>query len=272
MLAASYAKINLFLEVTGRLPNHYHKVNTVFCSIDLCDFIGYSLSDENDITLTCNDTSLETSNNLIYRVALYLKTRYKVKQGVRIHLDKHIPIAAGLGGGSSNAANCLINLNNLWELGIKKEELHSIASQFGSDINFFLEGGFAKGENRGDIITLLDDIPLSPILLVNPNIHISSSDAYKLVSIPEQARYFNPLDLKGSCFNRLESGIRRLYPAIDDIINIISIFGADTSIMSGSGSTCFGLFSNPNRIRECEYYFKKMNYWTRVVRPAPRHI
>ncbi|MCK9309226.1 MAG: 4-(cytidine 5'-diphospho)-2-C-methyl-D-erythritol kinase [Candidatus Cloacimonetes bacterium] len=272
MLAVSYAKINLFLEVTGRLPNNYHQVNTVFCSIDLCDYLDYSLSDEAAITLSSSDPALENSNNLIYRVAHFLQTRYAVKRGINIHLDKHIPVAAGLGGGSSNAANCLLNLNKLWELNLQRAELHSIAAQFGSDINFFLEGGFAFGENRGEILTPMADIPLPSILLVNPKILISSSEAYKLVAIPDIARSFNPLDLRGSCFNRLEAGIRKMYPAIDAIINTISSFGADSSIMSGSGSTCFGLFNNPNQLCECENHFKKMNYWTKVVSAIPRQI
>ena len=127
----------------------------------------------------------------------------------------------GLGGGSSNAANCILALNEIWQLNLSKPEIHKIASQFGSDINFFLEGGTAKGENRGEVITKLSPIILNNILLVNPGIEISSAEAYQLAVLPKKGEQhkFNPSNLIGSCFNRLESGIRNAYPVIDNIIN-----------------------------------------------------
>ncbi|MDD4310640.1 MAG: 4-(cytidine 5'-diphospho)-2-C-methyl-D-erythritol kinase, partial [Candidatus Cloacimonetes bacterium] len=166
MYTASYAKINLFLEITGKLANNYHQVNTVLCSIDLCDFISYSLLDYPEISLSCSNPALSGKENLVFRVAEHLQQRYCPSQGIKIHLEKHIPIAAGLGGGSSNAANCIKALNTLWQLNLPQNDLHEVAASFGSDINFFLLGGTALGTNRGEQVSQLPDIKLEQILLV----------------------------------------------------------------------------------------------------------
>ena len=264
MLTASYAKINLFLELIGKLPNNYHQVNTILCSIDLFDLLNYELIESPEIILTCNIPSLTSTSNLIYRVASYIKERFNVSSGIKIHLEKHIPVSAGLGGGSSNAANCILALNEMWQLNLSEQQMHKIASQFGSDVNFFLEGGTAKGENRGEVITKLPSIFLNNILLVNPGIEISSAEAYKLAYIPkkQEQRKFDPSNLIGSCFNRLESGIRSAYPVIDEIINTISSFGAKVAIMSGSGSTCLGIFDSKNDLKACRQYFSQKGFWT----------
>ena len=275
MLTASYAKINLFLELIGKLPNNYHQVNTILCSIDLFDLLNYELIESPEIILTCNIPSLISTSNLIYRVASYVKERFNVSSGIKIHLEKHIPISAGLGGGSSNAANCILALNEMWQLNLSKPQMHKIASQFGSDVNFFLEGGTAKGENRGEVITKLPSIFLNNILLVNPGIEISSAEAYKLAYLPkkQEQRKFDPSNLIGSCFNRLESGIRSAYPVIDNIINTISNFGAKIAMMSGSGSTCFGIFDSKDDLKACQQYFDQKGFWTyatKTINISPR--
>ncbi len=264
MLIASYAKINLFLEVCGKLPNNYHQVNTVFSSIDLFDSLSFELSSSPGIHLSCSNPDLASPHNLVYKIAEYLHNTYHPEMGVRIHLDKHIPIAAGLGGGSSNAAETLKCLNKLWELGLSSNELHQIASGFGSDINFFLEGGCALGTNRGEQITALAPINISHILLVNPGIAIPSSLAYKLVLIPspEQQRQFDSHNLNESCFNRLEAGIRQYFPEVDALLRSISGFGAEVSMLSGSGSTCFGIFPNPDDLERCKSHFNSLGIWT----------
>jgi len=264
MLTASCAKINLFLELTGKLPNNYHQVNTVLCSIDLFDMLSYELIESSEIILSCNIPSLVVTSNLVYRVAAYLKECYAVSQGIKIHIDKQIPVAAGLGGGSSNAANCILALNELWQLNLSLLEMHAIASLFGSDVNFFLEGGTAKGDNRGEVITPLPFIFLNNILLVNPGLAISSAEAYKFASVPskQEQRIFDPANLFSSCFNRLEKGIRNVYPVIDEIIRTIGSFGAKVAMMSGSGSTCFGIFDSENDLQACRQYFNQKGFWT----------
>ena len=264
MLTASYAKINLFLEVCGKLPNNYHQVNTVFSSIDLFDTLSFELIPNQHIELSCSNPSLAGSDNLVYKIASHLMQTYHPTQGVRIHLDKHIPIAAGLGGGSSNAATTLLSLNNLWKLGLSDHELNQIAGSYGSDINFFLHGGCAIGTNRGELISPIASIEIPNILLVNPRIPIPSSLAYQLVQIPspeKQKRFdlYNPYD---TCFNRLETGIRQHFPKIDSLLRSISGFGAVVSMLSGSGSTCFGIFNNTIDLERCESHFINSGFWT----------
>ncbi|MFA6910209.1 MAG: 4-(cytidine 5'-diphospho)-2-C-methyl-D-erythritol kinase, partial [Candidatus Cloacimonadaceae bacterium] len=184
MLTASYAKINLFLEILGRLPGNYHQVNTVLSSIDLFDSIKYALTKSRAIILWSSIAELDGQSNLIYRIAKYLQDEYKVDCGVDIHLKKRIPIAAGLGGGSSNAANAIESLDRLWQLNLDPAAKERIAAMFGSDINFFLHGGTALGENRGEKISPMDDIKIDNILLVNPGIAISAGTAYGAVELP----------------------------------------------------------------------------------------
>jgi len=271
MLTASSAKINLFLEVCAKLPDNYHQVNTVLSSIDLFDNISFEPNPTGRIELTCIVPELSNRNNLVWRVADYLQQHYRVSQGAAIHLDKHIPLAAGLGGGSSNAATCLIALNELWSLHLEARELNTIAAGFGSDINFFLVGGTALGESRGEQITPLPYLEIDRILLVNPRIPIPASQAYGLVKLPQphELRSFDPHNLSGSCFNRLESGIREAFPTIDDIIISLQQRGADIAMMSGSGSTCFGIFTNTDQLLSCRDYFNSLGYWTWMAKTIP---
>lgn len=271
MLTASYAKINLFLEVVGRLPKNYHQVNTVLCSIDLCDFIRYELISEPVIKLSCSNPQLEGTGNLIFKVASYLQRIFAPDKGIRIHLEKNIPIAAGLGGGSSNASNCLLALNKLWNLKLEDDKLHEIAAGFGSDINFFLRGGTALGENRGEIITPLHHLHVPKILLVYPNLQISAAEAYRLVRLPDtdNTRHFDPSDLPGTCFNRLERGIRVAYPLIDTIISDLRNWGANVAMLSGSGSTCFGIFADENSLTRAQAQFKQQGFWTYKAKTIP---
>jgi len=273
MLTASYAKINLFLEVSGKLPNNYHKVNTVLSSIDLFDKISYQVLDNPVIAFSCDNVTLNGHDNLVYRIAECIQKRYKVPMGIAIHLEKHIPISAGLGGGSSNAANCLISLNALWQLNLSREVIHNIAAEFGSDINFFLEGGTALGENRGEQISPMQDIMLDKVLLVNPNIPIPSSLAYKLVDIPSpaQTRHFDPLNLPQTCFNRLEPGISKAFPVIDSALNTIRDYGAEVVMLSGSGSTCFGIFSDAAAMTTCKQHFIDQGFWSLCTKTLARN-
>ena len=154
--SASYAKINLILNVESLLDSGYNKIRTLFSEIDLNDKLKYSLTKSKEIEVWSNIEELCGEKNLIYSVATYLKNKYSVNSGVKIELEKKIPLAAGLGGGSSNAANAIKALNLLWSLNLSIPEMHEIAAKFGSDLNFFLEGGTACGFNRGEIIERIE--------------------------------------------------------------------------------------------------------------------
>ena len=272
MLTASYAKINLFLEVLGRLPNDYHQVNTVLCSIDLFDSVKFALTKKGSVKVWCPMPELNGKDNLICKDGNYLKDQFRVPYGAEIELDKRIPVAAGLGGGSSNAALSIAALNQLWHLGLSQEEKHEIAARFGSDINFFLEGGTALGENRGERISSMSDILIRNILLVNPGTKISAGKAYGATELPApgETKLFDPKDPVATMFNRLELAVRRLYPEVDSLLDAIAGFGAIKSMLSGSGSTCFGIFEDEDGMAECQRHFDKMGYFTHVTRTIAR--
>lgn len=268
MLAVSYAKINLFLEVLGKLPDNYHEVNTVLCSIDLFDEIRFALTKSCDIILWSNLDDLCGENNLIYKIAKYLQHRFKVSAGAEIRLTKHIPVSAGLGGGSSNAAIAIIFLDRLWQLGLSQKEKEEIAAMFGSDINFFLHGGTALGQNRGERITPQDDILVDNILLVNPGIAISAGLAYGALELPApgEAKLFDPAELMNTMYNRLEQTVCGLYPAVQALLDELNSFGAKKSMLCGSGSTCLGIFENKRDLAICRSHFEEKGFFALETR------
>src|SRR3989338_8645492 len=140
MLLNSYAKINLYLKIGKKLKSGYHNIQSIMQPIELHDNISFEKLDENRIILESNNKELESKNNLAYKAALLLKNKLNIKEGVRITIEKQIPLASGLGGGSSNAANTLIALNNLWKLKLSKNKLISLALEIGSDVPFFIVG------------------------------------------------------------------------------------------------------------------------------------
>ena len=272
MLIASYAKINLFLELLGRLPNQYHQVNTVLCSIDLFDELRFALTKSGSVKLWTQLPELNSDENLICRIANYLRERFAVDKGAEIWLEKSIPIAAGLGGGSSNAAITLLALNKLWQLGLSENMMHEIAALFGSDINFFLTGGCALGENRGERISPQADILIPHILLVNPGLRISAGTAYGASELPApgETKRFDPSNPVATMFNRLESAVRKSYPIVDSVLQELEAFGALKSMLSGSGPTCIGIFEDANGLARCQSHFEKMGYYTHQTRTIAR--
>ncbi len=268
MLVDSYAKINLFLELLGKLPDNYHEVNTVFCGIDLCDSIKYALTKKPDLKLWSNIAELESPNNLIFKVAAEMQARYRPEQGIEIRLEKRIPLAAGLGGGSSNAAVTILALNQLWDLQLSRAELEELAAGFGSDLNFFLHGGTALGSGRGERITQLPDLELRHLLLVNPGIRISAAEAYRLARIPQENERvsFEVYTELTANINRLEPGIRRAYPVVDGIISALRSGNALLAMLSGSGSTCYGVFEDATELQACQSELEAQGFWTYSAR------
>ncbi|HNU54673.1 MAG TPA: 4-(cytidine 5'-diphospho)-2-C-methyl-D-erythritol kinase [Candidatus Syntrophosphaera sp.] len=268
---ASYAKINLFLEVLGKLPENYHEIETLLCSVSLCDTLKYVLTKRPGIEIWSNLLGMAAKSNLVFKVAQYLLDKFQPNSGVDIHLEKRIPIAAGLGGGSSNAAVTLRTLNVLWDLKLSLDDLKHIAAQFGSDIPYFLHGGTAWGTHRGEVIEQRPDIQLQ-LLLVNPGIGISSAEAYALLpaNTNRDRKRLDRTDGYDWLFNRLEPGIRQAYPVVDRLLNDLSNAGANAAIMSGSGSTCFGVFEDAAKMAACQRNFNRIGYWTQIVRTISR--
>ncbi|MFH0940028.1 MAG: 4-(cytidine 5'-diphospho)-2-C-methyl-D-erythritol kinase [Planctomycetota bacterium] len=179
------AKINFDLHVLGKRVDRFHELDTVMVNVDLCDILTVELADE--ISLTCSDPALATDeSNLVIKAAKMLATASGYRSGARLHLVKNIPMGGGWGGGSSDAAATLIGLNQLWNLGWDISRLHSLAAQLGSDVAYFLYGGWRRCRGRGEIVEALtgsETWPPLPLLLVLPPLHISTPEVYKRLSL-----------------------------------------------------------------------------------------
>jgi len=283
----SYAKINLFLDVLSCRYDNYHNIITLFSEINLCDQINTYLTEDGKITVLSDVSKISGNRNIVFKIAEFIKNKYGIKQGISITIKKRIPLGAGLGGGSSNAAVCLRILNQLCELELSEEKLRDIGTKFGSDINFFLTGGIAIGRNKGDsieqIVPKIADkkstlkIKLENILLVNPGIEISSHEAYSLVKLNKVnknkfERILNAVksnDLKevaSNLYNKLEDGLFKKYPLLKTIKNQLLEFSASGALLSGSGATLFGIFENREDLVYAKERFSNKGYWTFITR------
>jgi 4-diphosphocytidyl-2-C-methyl-D-erythritol kinase len=267
----SYAKINLFLEVLGKLPDNYHQIETLLCSVSLYDTLKFVLTKSPTVELWSNLPELTVENNLVFRVADNLRKRFKPQMGVMISLEKNIPLAAGLGGGSSNAATTIRALNSLWNLNLRLDEMERIAAEFGSDIPFFLHGGCAWGTHRGEKVEPMPFVALD-LLLVNPGIGISSSKAYGLLSQFDyfDRRQWNPAAGTAGFYNRLEHVVRQTYPVVDRLLEELTETGAKVAMMSGSGPTCFGIYEDATLLKAGKDYFDVKGYSSYIVRSISR--
>ncbi len=266
----SSAKINLFLDVLSKRSDGYHQIRTIFSEIELSDTITFALTKKGTVKILSDIDFVSEKENLIYKVAIFIKEKYNVKFGVEIELQKNIPIAAGMGGGSSNAACTITALSELWDINLSKEEMHNIAEKFGSDINFFLEGGCALGENRGEKISYLKQIGLDNIFLVNPGFRITSKEAYEAVSINTcKNDDWKKLLLHENlqfCYNKLQNGVCKIYPEIQKIISYLKENGAEQAMLSGSGATIIGFCPDGTVAENFSKYYSNIGYWNYITK------
>jgi 4-diphosphocytidyl-2-C-methyl-D-erythritol kinase len=265
VLINSYAKINLYLDVLNKRSDGYHEIETLFSTIDLYDSLKFVLTKKPEIQILSNVPELASVNNLVNKIAQRILSDFEVNQGIKVHLIKRIPISAGLGGGSSNAAMTFIALNALLGLNMEERYMHSVASEYGSDINFFFSGGLALGKSRGELICPMPDADELDLLLVNPGIAISSGEAYQLVKVDARNSA-----AKKMWYNSLEKGIAVKYPMIEDTLRKLKELGADESMMSGSGSTCIGLYKNKAGQLSAAAYFDTKKMWNKCVKTLNR--
>jgi 4-diphosphocytidyl-2-C-methyl-D-erythritol kinase len=258
--ARAYAKINWLLEVGGIRPDGYHELSTLFQTIDLYDELSVEISDE--LSLEIVDSPLKPDDsNLVLRAARALKTEIEESgfepSGARIKLRKKVPIGAGLGGGSSDAAATLIVLNELWSAGLTRRELAVLGAQIGSDVPFFLTGGTAWGTGRGTDIEPIDDIDSPFLLLVNPRIEVSTARAYRAFDeltdnrsgpILTTCSFLSSDQLFTQARNSLEPVVERLYPEVAAVRNRLISLGGDPVMMSGSGATVWARFSSSTQL------------------------
>ena len=255
------AKINLSLDVLGKREDGYHEVKMVMTTIDLADRIELSEIKEDLIEITSHSRFVpDDQRNLAYQAAKLLKERYEIKQGVAISIDKAIPVAAGLAGGSSDAAATLRGLNRLWGLQLTIEELAALGGEIGSDVSFCVHGGTALAQGRGEKITKLPAPPNCWVILAKPSIGISTADIYRnlnlenirhpdteaMVNAIKNHRYEDVCQFMG---NALEGVTLNLHPEVLQIKEQMERFGADAVLMSGSGPTVFGLVQHESRLQ-----------------------
>jgi 4-diphosphocytidyl-2-C-methyl-D-erythritol kinase len=272
---AAPAKVNFGLRILGKRPDGYHTIQTVLQMLNLCDWLAFRTHDWGAIRLTCIPSTLPTDDgNLIVRAARLLQQTFQVQQGVEITLHKHIPIAAGLGGGSSNAATTLLVLNHAWQLHCCPATLHRLAAQLGSDVPFFLNGPTALACSRGEILSPVTPPPPLRGLLVNPGFGVSAGWAYGqftrqasatdlTMSTILQALGNHDLTLLADVMvNDLEAGVVAAHPIIGRMQEALRAMGALVTFMSGSGPTVGGLFPPTVDLQGVERSLRRQSPWT----------
>jgi len=255
----AYAKINLGLDVVRRLPNGYHEVRMIMQTVDICDILAFSKAEEG-IHLKVDNMELPTDgNNLICKAAKLLLDTKGVTGGVNITLEKHIPIAAGMAGGSTDAAATLIAVNELYELGLDVEELKELGVKIGADVPYCIEGGTALAEGIGEVLTTLPAPPDCYLVVAKPDINVSTKFVYENLRANElkdhpdidgMIQCLVDQDLAGIA-TRLENVLETVtipaHPIIQDIKDALVDLGAMNALMSGSGPTVFGLFTDKEK-------------------------
>ncbi len=248
------AKINLLLDVLHKRNDGFHEVEMIMTMVDLADRLEMEELPRDTIIISSQAGYIPLDEkNLAFQAARLIKDRYDVRKGVYIHLDKHIPVAAGLAGGSSDAAATLRGLNRLWGLNIPDEELRNLGAELGSDIPYCVTGGTAIARGRGEKLEMIDAPPQCWVVLAKPPINVSTADVYgrfrvsDLESHPSTSNMLQALR-EGSfhCMceelgNVLESVTLSLYPEVQQLKETMQRLGADGVLMSGSGPTVFGL-------------------------------
>jgi len=272
------AKINFALDVLGRRPNGYHDVAMIMQTIALYDTITVN-TDCEEIKLTSNCSEIPTDErNIAYKAAQYLKDNYRIESGVHIHIEKRIPVAAGLAGGSTDAAAVLKLLNEAWELKLSKEELMEAGLKLGADVPFCIQGGTCLAEGLGEKLTIIDKTPDCCILLVKPSVGVSTKEVYQGLKLEEisqrpdipgmlQAIENNDLGaLCSSMGNVLETVTTKMHPVIIELKQKLMELGAMGSLMSGSGPTVFGVFEDMSTAQRAYDSIKTMTNEVFVVK------
>jgi len=281
----SPCKVNLLLNILGKRADGFHELETVMQPVALCDDLTFERA-PSGIALSCSDSALPTdSTNLVHRAAAKFLERCAIREGVRIHLEKRIPMAAGLGGGSGNAATTLLALNELFGLPASGAVLHELAAGLGSDVSFFLQPNPALATGRGEQIKPLAPFPAlagHALLLVHPGFGIATAWAYKaLARFPsalngERGRaqklvtLLQGADLRKAArefCNSLEAPALEKYPWLAVMQDFLRENGAVATLMSGSGSTTFAYATDVCAAQEIEERVKEKfgKCWTAVI-------
>lgn len=267
MHVASYAKANLYLKIGKKLKSGYHHIQSVMQLVQLHDMVTFERLKTDDIIIESNNKELESTENLVYKAADILRKDYKKHDGMKITLQKAIPISAGLGGGSSNAATTLLTLQKLWKLKVSQKKMIEYGMRIGSDVPFFVVGQSSLVEGTGDKVKMLPKgIPMN-VVLVNPGTKVSTEWAYKEFDKLKKKEKAPPItkvldaikkkDVKGvakNMHNDFDPIVEKKHPIVSDIKRHFRKFDAINSIVTGSGATVMGVFDSIYVAREA--YFK----------------
>lgn len=259
----SRAKINLSIDVIGKREDGYHIVEMIMQTIDLYDDIKLKELEEDNITIKSECSYIPLNeDNIVYKAAKLIKEKMDIKKGIEIFIKKNIPVAAGMAGGSSNAAAVLVGLNELWKLGLSKDELRELGLKLGADVPFCIEGGTALAEGIGEKLTYIKGINKDVnILVCKPDIFVSTKEVYQSLDIKniekrpdnklliEKLKNDDIVSVSNNMVNVLEEVTSKKYSDIKVIEDIIAKNGAMGTMMSGSGPTVFGFFDNEEKAK-----------------------
>ena len=264
------AKINLGLDVIGRRENGYHDVRMVMQTVGLYDRIIMTRIPEEEIRIKTNIGFLPVNeNNLVYKAIMLMKNKYKLDGGIEVDLNKFIPVAAGMAGGSSGAACALFGMNRLFELNVPTRELMKLGVEIGADVPYCLMRGTALAEGIGEKLTRLPDMPFCHILIAKPPVNVSTKLVYEKLDNtdvklhPDIDGIIEAIKLKDVALvasrmgNVLESVTVPLYPVIDSIKKDMIEHGAINAMMSGSGPTVFGIFPDEQSMIACQQFLRQ---------------
>jgi len=269
----AYAKINLTLDVIGKRENGYHDLEMIMQSVDLFDRILVRKNDTGKINIYTDSEKIPVDkSNIAYKAAEKMIKTYNIKNGVDIVINKNIPVAAGLAGGSTDAAAVINGMRKIFLEDVDEREILNIASEIGKDVPFCLKGGTAFAYGLGDEILQVENSPLFYVVLAKPDIDVSTAEVYKALKIdeikirPDTRKVLEAIEDRDSktiakeCCNVLETVTAEKYPIIYDIKKTLKECGAMTSLMSGSGPTVYGLFDNKKKADEAaDFVSKKFN-------------
>lgn len=254
----SRAKVNLSIDVLGKREDGYHLVEMIMQTIDLYDKLKITEIEENSILIKSNSLDIPLNeDNIMYKAVNLLRNQFNIEKGIEISIEKNIPVAAGMAGGSSNAAAVLVGLNKLWNLGLSESELKDIGLKLGADVPFCITGGSSLAEGIGEELTNIKGLPEDlNILVCKPNIFVSTKEVYQSLNMdkvkrrPKNKELIDALQKEDVKFisenmvNVLEEVTSLKYSEIGQIEDIMIKNKALGSMMSGSGPTVFGLFDN----------------------------
>lgn len=282
MIRRAYGKINLGLDVVRRRADGYHEVRMIMQTVSIYDRVELVKTERAGIELKSNlDWLPVDEGNIAYRAADMIRKEFHIRQGIRLRLEKHIPAAAGMAGGSADAAAVLQGMNELFSLGLSEQELRARGVKLGADVPYCIMGGTALAEGIGERLTRLPALPACPLLIATPQVRVSTKLVYEKLRADE-LRQHPDIDGMAEAIRRgeLSGVISRLgnvletvtaseYPIIEEIKALMRECGACGALMSGSGPTVFGIFENRETARRAAEAIKRKGLAEQVYEAAP---